>query len=91
MSILLAVHLTAPRGVSKNRGILPPKMDGENHGSNPIKHGMFLGEKTHYSWKYPNGGFRVVSGGFLFDGPKAPRVGFQCRDSTGFNHQFHEA
>ena len=32
----------------KNRGILPPKMDGENHGSNPIKIHE-LGGKNPYS------------------------------------------
>ena len=30
-------------GVSKNRGILPPKMDGENNGLNPMNKWMIWG------------------------------------------------
>ncbi len=33
--------------VSKNRGILPPKMDGENNG-HPYKNGMIWGEKPPF-------------------------------------------
>ena len=44
---------------------------------NPIKHGMFWG-KHPLSLEIPQWG---LSGGFLFDGPKAPRVGLST------NHQ----
>ena len=40
--------------ISKNRGILSPKMDGENHGK-PLKKRDDLGGKTHYVRKHPGG------------------------------------
>ncbi len=36
--------------VSKNRGIYPPKMDGENHGSKPYEQMDDLGGKNPYFW-----------------------------------------
>ena len=54
-------------GSSENRGILPPKMDGENHGKPvvPPNHPFLIGFSMmdqpsifgvpHYFWKHPNG------------------------------------
>ena len=40
---------------TKNRGMFPPKMDGENNGSKPYLKWMIWGVKTPYFWKHLHG------------------------------------
>ena len=63
-------------GVSKNRGVLPPKMDGENNGK-PYEQMDDLGVFPYF-WKHPHGSRVIATERKLESSNPVGRSGASC-------------